>query len=336
MNFSWAMDLDPKGANNQIKEAIDKRYLPEDEGDLRPLVPDTLSVCTNLCACPGLTAATLTQCFKWIVGGDDHRSAKNSADLVNFHPKIFNDLGCGFPAPRIKSWPKIWTLTLSSLCLSVCLFISRSLLSVRGGAWWKSWCRHHDGCRWHPASHGRERRRPLAQMDPCAKHASETILAPPPFQTDCCLSETPSSSPWHHSCFCFWFFCFFIMKLNKKSMVLTPPLSTSCVQQLIRATSQMPQVPLSNWWLPLSTNGIYLRTANGSVLLQEATKRLAKNSTLTQKVSSVSVSLSCHVFWQNKKRQQMTLIFRHRPNYYATMWLKQTCSLVGLDDKLLK
>ncbi len=23
MNFSWAMDLDPKGANNQIKEAID-------------------------------------------------------------------------------------------------------------------------------------------------------------------------------------------------------------------------------------------------------------------------------------------------------------------------
>lgn len=250
MNFSWAMDLDPKGANNQIKEAIDKRYLPEDEGDLRPLVPDTLSVCINLCACPGLTAATLTQCFKWIVGGDDHRSAKISADLVNFHPKIFNDLGCGFPAPRIKSWPKIWTLTLSSLCLSVCLFISRSLLSVRGGAWWKSWCRHHDGCRWHPASHGRERRRPLAQMDPCAKHASETILAPPPFQTDCCLSETPSSSPWHHSCFCFWFFCFFIMKLNKKSMVLTPPLSTSCVQQLIRATSQMPQVPLSNWWLP--------------------------------------------------------------------------------------
>ncbi|XP_035661113.1 cell division cycle protein 27 homolog [Branchiostoma floridae] len=31
MNFSWAMDLDPKGANNQIKEAIDKRYLPEDD-----------------------------------------------------------------------------------------------------------------------------------------------------------------------------------------------------------------------------------------------------------------------------------------------------------------
>lgn len=26
MNFSWATDLDPKGANNQMKEAIDKRY----------------------------------------------------------------------------------------------------------------------------------------------------------------------------------------------------------------------------------------------------------------------------------------------------------------------
>ncbi|KAJ8251804.1 hypothetical protein GJAV_G00225610 [Gymnothorax javanicus] len=33
MNFSWAMDLDPKGVNNQIKEAIDKRYLPDDAPD---------------------------------------------------------------------------------------------------------------------------------------------------------------------------------------------------------------------------------------------------------------------------------------------------------------
>lgn len=31
MNFSWAMDLDPKGANNQIKEAIDKRYTNEED-----------------------------------------------------------------------------------------------------------------------------------------------------------------------------------------------------------------------------------------------------------------------------------------------------------------
>ncbi|KAK3082935.1 hypothetical protein FSP39_009477, partial [Pinctada imbricata] len=34
MNFSWAMDLDPKGVNNQIKEAIDKRYVTEDEDSL--------------------------------------------------------------------------------------------------------------------------------------------------------------------------------------------------------------------------------------------------------------------------------------------------------------
>ncbi|XP_039273316.1 cell division cycle protein 27 homolog [Styela clava] len=33
ISFSWAMDLDPKGANNQIKEAIDKQHLPDDEED---------------------------------------------------------------------------------------------------------------------------------------------------------------------------------------------------------------------------------------------------------------------------------------------------------------
>lgn len=31
MNFSWAMDLDPKGANNQIKESIDKRFSHDEE-----------------------------------------------------------------------------------------------------------------------------------------------------------------------------------------------------------------------------------------------------------------------------------------------------------------
>lgn len=31
MNFSWATDLDPRGANNQIKGAIDKQYTNEDE-----------------------------------------------------------------------------------------------------------------------------------------------------------------------------------------------------------------------------------------------------------------------------------------------------------------
>ncbi|XP_076459147.1 cell division cycle protein 27 homolog [Babylonia areolata] len=37
MNFSWAMDLDPKGVNNQIKEAIDKRYATEEEDSLARL-----------------------------------------------------------------------------------------------------------------------------------------------------------------------------------------------------------------------------------------------------------------------------------------------------------
>ncbi|XP_025096976.1 cell division cycle protein 27 homolog isoform X2 [Pomacea canaliculata] len=37
MNFSWAMDLDPKGVNNQIKEAIDKRYATEEDDALSRL-----------------------------------------------------------------------------------------------------------------------------------------------------------------------------------------------------------------------------------------------------------------------------------------------------------
>ncbi|XP_061701702.1 cell division cycle protein 27 homolog isoform X2 [Syngnathoides biaculeatus] len=47
MNFSWAMDLDPKGANNQIKEAIDKRYLPEDEAVAEPDDSQDSSVMTD-------------------------------------------------------------------------------------------------------------------------------------------------------------------------------------------------------------------------------------------------------------------------------------------------
>jgi len=30
-NFSWAMDLDPKGTNNHIKETINKRYLTDED-----------------------------------------------------------------------------------------------------------------------------------------------------------------------------------------------------------------------------------------------------------------------------------------------------------------
>ena len=33
INFSWATDLDPKGTNNHIKEALDKRYMVDDDDD---------------------------------------------------------------------------------------------------------------------------------------------------------------------------------------------------------------------------------------------------------------------------------------------------------------
>ncbi|GFN99844.1 cell division cycle protein 27 homolog [Plakobranchus ocellatus] len=41
MNFSWAMDLDPKGLNNQIKEAVNKRYVTEDDDPLARLEADS-------------------------------------------------------------------------------------------------------------------------------------------------------------------------------------------------------------------------------------------------------------------------------------------------------
>ena len=41
MNFSWANDLDPKGLNNQIKVAVDKRYVTEDDDPLARLEQDS-------------------------------------------------------------------------------------------------------------------------------------------------------------------------------------------------------------------------------------------------------------------------------------------------------
>ncbi|EEC16763.1 cell division cycle regulator protein, putative [Ixodes scapularis] len=48
MNFSWAMDLDPKGANNQIKESIDKRGSPEDEDNDASLLSPSAATPHNL------------------------------------------------------------------------------------------------------------------------------------------------------------------------------------------------------------------------------------------------------------------------------------------------
>lgn len=63
MNFSWAMDLDPKGANNQIKEAIDKRYLPDDEEPITR--EEQISECypyeSGLCCSPGQHSSSAPQ-----------------------------------------------------------------------------------------------------------------------------------------------------------------------------------------------------------------------------------------------------------------------------------
>ncbi|KAF6041218.1 CDC27 [Bugula neritina] len=40
LNFSWATDLDPKGANNHIKEAIDRRYVTDEEDQEHSLSVD--------------------------------------------------------------------------------------------------------------------------------------------------------------------------------------------------------------------------------------------------------------------------------------------------------
>lgn len=45
MNFSWAMDLDPKGLNNQIKEAVDKRHITEEDDPLARLEQEEACEC---------------------------------------------------------------------------------------------------------------------------------------------------------------------------------------------------------------------------------------------------------------------------------------------------
>jgi hypothetical protein len=40
MHISWARDLDPKGLNSQIKEALDKNELTDDEAGNGAIVMD--------------------------------------------------------------------------------------------------------------------------------------------------------------------------------------------------------------------------------------------------------------------------------------------------------
>lgn len=68
MNFSWAMDLDPKGVNNQIKEAIDKRYATEEDDALSRLTETseyvftihTSNLLTRACTCKHTSPWALT------------------------------------------------------------------------------------------------------------------------------------------------------------------------------------------------------------------------------------------------------------------------------------
>jgi len=49
INFSWATDLDPKGTNNHIKEALDKRCMVDDDDSL-----SNLCTLNSLCHCLGV------------------------------------------------------------------------------------------------------------------------------------------------------------------------------------------------------------------------------------------------------------------------------------------
>ena len=48
INFSWAMDLDPKGLNNHIKESIEKLFNAEEEDSLARLSESGIELQTVL------------------------------------------------------------------------------------------------------------------------------------------------------------------------------------------------------------------------------------------------------------------------------------------------
>lgn len=87
MNFSWAMDLDPKGANNQIKEAIDKRYLPEDEGTVCP-------TCLSLSVSPVSVSPLTCLCVPAVAEVDDSQdsSLMTDADDTQLHTPESDDV----------------------------------------------------------------------------------------------------------------------------------------------------------------------------------------------------------------------------------------------------
>lgn len=51
MYMSWAMDLDPKGVNNQLKESIDKRYIVDSDSTFAREL-ETINTCKQISECP--------------------------------------------------------------------------------------------------------------------------------------------------------------------------------------------------------------------------------------------------------------------------------------------
>lgn len=47
MYMSWAMDLDPKGVNNQLKESIDKRYVVDSDSTFAREL-ETINTCKQI------------------------------------------------------------------------------------------------------------------------------------------------------------------------------------------------------------------------------------------------------------------------------------------------
>ena len=45
--MSWAMDLDPKGVNNQLKESIDKRYVVDSDSTFAREL-ETINTCKKI------------------------------------------------------------------------------------------------------------------------------------------------------------------------------------------------------------------------------------------------------------------------------------------------
>jgi len=93
INFSWATDLDPKGTNNHIKEALDKRCMVDDDDD----DDDNAS---NLCTLPswyfiansGFVGSIRRECQRYTHVSSSYRSTR--LGLSHWDPYAMHRGGC--------------------------------------------------------------------------------------------------------------------------------------------------------------------------------------------------------------------------------------------------